>query len=312
MVQSHTYDSLNRLQSTTETYNGGQQSWQQTYSYDRFGNRRFDMSQTSFPNLTQGAAKVFNPEIDGATNRLKEQQDGDGALDYDYDATGNLTRDAEGKLFAYDAEGHQRSFGTGGSQSNGAQYHYDGQGKRVRKVVGGVVTLFIYDSFGQLAAEYENTTPQPNGTRFITADHLGSPRVVTDGAGAVVSRHDYMAFGEELYAGTGSRTLDDKYSASDHLRKQYTGYERDAESGLDFAQARYYNSRHGRFTSPDPLTASATIRDPQSFNRYSYALNSPYKFTDPLGLLSMYTTGANGHNWDLYGLGGGALQNHKN
>jgi hypothetical protein len=32
------------------------------------------------------------------------------------------------------------------------------------------------------------------------------------------------------------------------------------------------------------MTASATIRNPQSFNRYSYALNSPYKFTDPLGL----------------------------
>lgn len=33
------------------------------------------------------------------------------------------------------------------------------------------------------------------------------------------------------------------------------------------------------------LTASATIRNPQTFNRYAYPLNSPYKFTDPLGLL---------------------------
>jgi hypothetical protein len=39
-----------------------------------------------------------------------------------------------------------------------------------------------------------------------------------------------------------------------------------------------------RWTSVDPLTASATIRNPQTFNRYAYALNSPYKFTDPLGL----------------------------
>jgi len=39
-----------------------------------------------------------------------------------------------------------------------------------------------------------------------------------------------------------------------------------------------------RWTSVDPLTASATIRNPQTFNRYTYALNSPYKFTDPLGL----------------------------
>ncbi|MFH4233950.1 hypothetical protein WAJ75_23375, partial [Acinetobacter baumannii] len=50
------------------------------------------------------------------------------------------------------------------------------------------------------------------------------------------------------------------------------------QSGINFlAESR-------RFTSVDPLTASATIRNPQTFNRYAYALNSPYKFTDPLGL----------------------------
>ena len=59
---------------------------------------------------------------------------------------------------------------------------------------------------------------------------------------------------------------------------------------MEFAQARYYNSTHGRFTSVDPLTASATIKNPQTFNRYSYVLNSPYKFTDPLGLLSVTTS----------------------
>ncbi|MBK8147629.1 MAG: hypothetical protein IPK58_05300 [Acidobacteria bacterium] len=52
------------------------------------------------------------------------------------------------------------------------------------------------------------------------------------------------------------------------MRQDYTGYQKDNESGLEYAQARYYNTAHGRFTSVDPLTASATIRDPQSFNRY--------------------------------------------
>ncbi len=72
-------------------------------------------------------------------------------------------------------------------------------------------------------------------------------------------------------------------------RKGYTGYEKDDESGLDSAQARYNNSTHGRFTSVDPLTASASIKNPQAFNRYTYILNSPYKFTDPLGLLAENT-----------------------
>lgn len=98
--------------------------------------------------------------------------------------------------------------------------------------------------------------------------------------------------------------------ADDTVRKQFTGYERDDETDLDFAQARYFKPTHGRFTSVDQLTASASIRDPQTFNRYSYVLNSPYKFTDPLGLLSV-TTGACGQwcsNSDSYTFSnGGAL-----
>lgn len=80
---------------------------------------------------------------------------------------------------------------------------------------------------------------------------------------------------------------------------------KDDESGLEFAQARYYNTSHGRFTSTDPLTASANVKDPQTFNRYTYAMNSPYKFTDPLGLLSS-STGACGQ-WCGNGSYGGGL-----
>ncbi|MBX7062236.1 MAG: hypothetical protein K1X52_11295 [Pyrinomonadaceae bacterium] len=126
----------------------------------------------------------------------------------------------------------------------------------------------------------------------MTTDHLGSPRVATDERGVVVKRSDFQPYGEEVFSVERTSALG--YTAADSIRQKFTGYERDIESGLDFAQARYYNATHGRFTSVDPLTASATIRNPQTLNRYSYALNSPYKFTDPLGLLSEYTTGACG------------------
>ena len=122
----------------------------------------------------------------------------------------------------------------------------------------------------------------------MTTDHLGSPRIATDGIGTVISRHDYLAFGDEVtetLGNVGGRTPQQGYGEEDEIRQGYTGYEDDKESGLEFAQARYYNASHGRYTSVDPLTASASIRDPQTFNRYSYVLNSPYKFTDPLGLL---------------------------
>lgn len=63
-----------------------------------------------------------------------------------------------------------------------------------------------------------------------------------------------------------------------------TSYERDNETELDFAEARMYSYGYGRFTSPDPLMASAQRINPQTFNRYNYALNNPLRLVDPSGL----------------------------
>ncbi len=293
IVQTYGYDSLNRLQSAIETNQGNATTiWKETFSYDRYGNRSFDELNTTTIQLgcttgTQNPNGVCNKDV--VNPRFKSDNRFDDGQTYEYDPAGNLTKDANGKSFAYDAENHQKGFGTNNSTTNGGQYYYDGQGKRVKTSVpsqsGNVDTIFIYDAFGKLVAEYNNLSPVATPkTNYLTVDHLGTPRIITDGLGAIVSRHDYRAFGEEIIAGVGSRTTGNQYSSPDIARQQYTGYERDYESGLDYAQARYYNSKQGRFTSVDPLTASATIRNPQTFNRYSYALNSPYKFTDPLGL----------------------------
>lgn len=67
-----------------------------------------------------------------------------------------------------------------------------------------------------------------------------------------------------------------------------TSYERDIETGLDYAQARYYGSTQGRFTSPDPMLSSGKPSEPQSWNRYAYVLNNPLMFTDPSGLIWGY------------------------
>lgn len=135
----------------------------------------------------------------------------------------------------------------------------------------------------QLVAEYTNVGPEAGGTNYLTADHLGTPRVITKADATVKSRHDYLPFGEELFEALGVRTLPQGY-ASDTVRQKFTQYERDAESGLDYARARYYASGGGRFTSPDPFMGSARLGSPQSWNRYSYVLNNPLAYTDPLGL----------------------------
>lgn len=81
-------------------------------------------------------------------------------------------------------------------------YSYDGEGHRVMKaIVGGPTT--VYDAMGQLAAEYNSgTDSSPTCTTcYLSWDHLGSIRIVTDQNGALVSWHDYMPFGEEIVAG---------------------------------------------------------------------------------------------------------------
>ncbi|MBS1841816.1 MAG: RHS repeat-associated core domain-containing protein [Acidobacteria bacterium] len=65
---------------------------------------------------------------------------------------------------------------------------------------------------------------------------------------------------------------------------KFTGYERDPETGLDYAFARYYSSRLGRFLSTDPL--GGAIGSLQSHNAYSYTANNPLNFVDPSGMHS--------------------------
>jgi RHS repeat-associated protein len=268
-VQSYEYDSLNRLKSAAETSNS-QASWQQTFDYDRWGNR-------SVVSATSGMVGD-NPSISTSTNRITAQS----GEYYDYDDAGNLTVDRVGNKYSFDGESRQAEFTYSGGSTPAAQYYYDGEGHRVKKVVGSNTTVFVYDAFGKLVAEYESNLQPSNGTTFLSADNLGTPRVTTDTSGNVSARHDYLPFGEEI-GGNGGRASHDQYHA-DSVRQKYTGLQRDEENGLDYAQARYYASLAGRFTSVDPLMASASTLSPQTFNRYTYALNNPCKYTDPTGM----------------------------
>jgi RHS repeat-associated protein len=125
------------------------------------------------------------------------------------------------------------------------------------------------------------------GLVYVLSDVEGSTRAVMNNASsssAILARHDYLPFGEELGAGVGSRTLAQGYNASDGNRWKYGMTERDASSGLDHTWWRKYESWSGRWTSPDPYNGSASTVDPQSFNRYAYTTNDPVNSIDPAGL----------------------------
>jgi RHS repeat-associated protein len=121
--------------------------------------------------------------------------------------------------------------------------------------------------------------------QWLVPDHLGTPRIILDQTGnlANVKRHDYLPFGEELFAGTGGRTILQGYSGGDGVRQQFTSKERDVETGLDYFLARYSSRVQGRFTSVDPALDSAKSVMPQSWNRYTYCLNNPLMYIDPTG-----------------------------
>lgn len=284
-TQNYIYDSLNRLSQAGEGVApvGGAyyNSWTQTFTYDRYGNRRFNTSNPNYTTtLPVGCSTAqCNPTIDTANNQFTTGQG------YTYDMAGNLITDAQNRTFTYDAENKQTEVKNSSNQPVGT-HSYDGDGKRVKKVAGTEVTIFVYDALGKLVAEYANQLASANDAKvsYLTSDHLGSPRINTDASGNVIARHDYQPFGEEI-----QRT---SYGA-DSTRQKFTSYERDIESDLDFAEARYYNNRHGRFHSVDFANAGAEEFAPQSWNGYSYALNNPLNLTDPSGLIWLTIDGDN-------------------
>ena len=145
-------------------------------------------------------------------------------------------------------------------------------------------TVYVYNAFGKLAAEYKDSgTPTP-GTFYRTVDHLGSTRLVTDAAGTEVENTDYLPFGEEILVSSGDpRHNVAAYGSPGQLRHKFTGKERDSESGMDYFLARYYSGPMGRFLSVDPENAGAVNDIPQTWNAYAYTNNRPLVMVDEDG-----------------------------
>jgi len=294
LVQSYTYDALNRLAIAAEhtavpssiVCQDSGSEWCRGFGYDRYGNR-------SVPAETNAPADLRQPQTFVATtNRVND-------AGWTYDKAGNVTElNLATELkhsMAYDANNRQTAFCTAAGDLGGncapvpaagrTLYHYDAQGNRVKKSGPSGTSLYVYDAFDKLAAEYKDSgTPTP-GTFYRTVDHLGSTRLVTDGLGDPVENTDYLPFGEEIDVSFGDpRHNVAAYGSPGQLRHKFTGKERDSESGMDYFLARYYSGPMGKFTSIDPVEVTIEgSRIPQKWNRYTYARNNPLAFVDPDG-----------------------------
>jgi len=100
---------------------------------------------------------------------------------------------------------------------------------------------------------------------YYHADHLGSIKILTDENENVVATYQYDAFGTILQE-IGS--INNPY--------RFTGREWDAESGLYYYRARYYDAVFGRFLQKDPAGV-------EEGNLYTYVKNNPINYKDPSG-----------------------------
>ncbi|MDH3713613.1 MAG: RHS repeat-associated core domain-containing protein [Gammaproteobacteria bacterium] len=121
----------------------------------------------------------------------------------------------------------------------------------------------------------QTALPVHAGSRvtYYINDALGSPAATLDEAGAVIERADYLPYG-------GSTDTSGNASTNAIARIGYTGHVQD-DTGLVYMGARYFDPVAGRFMSMDPVGFDEA--NPQSFNRYQYANNNPYRYVDPDG-----------------------------
>ncbi|MBI2011789.1 hypothetical protein HYS91_03400 [Candidatus Daviesbacteria bacterium] len=206
---------------------------------------------------------------------------------YLYDANGNLTSDGT-KCYEYNEANQLKKVKNCSNNQTIAEYVYDYEGTRLvkKEFKDGALQKTIYspsddyETAKPVSGPNQNTTyyfandellakKNPDGTKnFYHNDHLGSTNILTSESGALVEETKYDPWGELLEGGVKSKFL-------------YTGQEKDLETGLNYYNARYYNSHIRRFTQPDDIIQN--IYDPQSLNRYSYVNNNPIKYTDPSG-----------------------------
>ena len=145
-----------------------------------------------------------------------------------------------------------------------------------------LITAVATDAIGAQATSASATltvTSAQASLYFIHADHLGTPRLVTDSANQVVWRHlpTTEPFGntppEEDPNATGNRF---------EMPLAFPGQYRDRESGLSYNYFRDYDPATGRYPQFDPIGLRGGI------NGYSYVGGNPLSYADPSGLDRYY------------------------
>ena len=292
------YDLAGRL--TSGMVNGTTNK--QTFTYDGFGNRTGASRPSGASQCVASTQCEMSAPVETTnTNRLASTQ-------ASYDDAGNVTTIDGTYSYTYDALSTLRRAGT-------RDFIYTPNDERIATISNGTWSWTIRGPANQVLREFTSTgtstdanwawtrdhiwrgasllaeeTQTSSGTtvvRHFHLDHLGTPRLVTNGSGQRVGVHDYYPFGTELTSSTSE-------TPSENVR--FTGHEWDDIGGdihaLTYMHARYYSAALGRFLSVDPVLPVEAMRSPQLWNRYAYVGNNPLVRVDPTGKVLEFTGSA--------------------
>jgi RHS repeat-associated protein len=271
--QSFGYDASGRL-TTFAGFTSAAASESQSFAYDLNGNR---LSAT-----LNGTAQTYN--YVAGTNRLTSvTQGGATVIANTFDNAGNTISDGL-RGFTYDGGGRMVQSVSGGVSTT---YTYNADGQRLRKSNSSQTRVFVYDDAGHMLGEYDGSgavvqeliwledTPVAvvTGTAigYIWTDHLNTPREITNSANLSIWKWDSLPFGntdpDSNPSGIGAFTFNHRFPG------QYF----DAETGLHQNWNRDYVSTLGRYLQSDPLGLK------YGTNPYIYAKQDPLSRKDPTG-----------------------------
>ena len=294
----YTYDYSGRL--LTAKYwgsmNGIAENVDRTFTYDRAGRMRSNSSlgqyyyPTAKANAVNSNASIHAHAPNSVYIGTSEVQS------FNYDANGNMTRGLHGKIMEYDGENRPLSVTTAGGIRT--EYVYGADGTRLKKIekVGTpdeTVTLYLggteIRNWGQgdlyaehlthLAGEVRVTSTYATGsgtthvTNYLHHDQLGSVIGISNASGEAAETRAYSPFGNIVK----EVTLDVNLIGE---TKGFLGERYDADAGLQFLNARYYDPELALFIQPDWFDVT---KAGVGTNRYSYSANDPVNKMDPNG-----------------------------
>ncbi|WP_437955465.1 RHS repeat-associated core domain-containing protein [Sorangium sp. So ce119] len=218
---------------------------------------------------------------------------------FGYDAVGNQIARPGGTTVRYTPFDLPERITQGAST---VTFGYDGDQQRIRKTTSEKETLYLGDLYervteaasGTVEHRYYVHSPErvvaivtrggaDDGALYVHVDHLGSVDALTDEDGDVIERRSYDPFGQRRNPVWGEPA---PASFASKTTQGFTGHESDDELGLVNMKGRMYDPRIGRFLTTDPIVSFVFFG--QSWNPYSYVLNSPLNHVDPSGFEPEY------------------------